>query len=72
MTEPEKVAGGKFAIYKTQKGGMHLTLQVDGEDEPRHMDFPPMMVKMILRKAGANGYGTETVPETLRVIEPGE
>lgn len=72
MTEPTKVAAGKFAIYQTPKGGMHLTLQVDGEEEPRHMDFPPLMVKMILRKASANGFSENVSEKTLRVIDAAE
>jgi hypothetical protein len=44
---PQKLAGGKFAVYQTPKGGVHVSLQLDGEDEPRHIDVPPMMLKMM-------------------------
>lgn len=54
MTETPTVqplAAGKFAIYQTPKGGMHLTLHVNGEEEPRHIDLPPLVVKMMMKKA---------------------
>ena len=51
MSEPTKIAGGKFALYQTPKGAMHLTLQMEGEEEPRHVEIPALMVKMMLRKA---------------------
>lgn len=49
--EPKRIASGKFALYQTPKGGAHLTLAVDGEETPRHIEIPAMMVKMMMRKA---------------------
>jgi len=54
--EPQALVSGKFTLYQTPKGGMHLALQVEGETEPRHVEIPAMMVKMMMRKAG-NGNG---------------
>lgn len=43
---PEPLLKGKFAIFETPGGGIHLALRADGEDEERHIDIPPMLVKM--------------------------
>ncbi len=51
MTEPIKIISGKFTLYQTPKGGMHLSMHADGEEEPRHIEIPAMMVKMMMRKA---------------------
>ena len=55
--EPEKLASGKFAVYKTPSGGLHLALHVDGETEPRHAEIPPMMLKLLSMKYGKNPFG---------------
>lgn len=44
---PTPLVQGKFALYETPKGGMHLSLQVDGEAEPRHVEIPPLMIRMM-------------------------
>lgn len=63
--EPELIAAGKFALYKTPKGGMHLSMLVEGETEPRHMEIPAMMVKMMMRRAGNGLVPTEVfIPES--------
>jgi Mn-containing catalase len=64
--EPIKVASGKFALWQTPKGGMHLTLQVEGEEEPRHVEIPSMMVKMMMRKAKEDGH---MPPELVEVTD---
>lgn len=55
LTEPVKITAGRFALYQTPNGGMHLTLHVDGEPEPRHAEIPAMMVKLAMR--GGKGMG---------------
>lgn len=50
--EPTPLAKGKFALYQTPKGGMHLSLHVDGENEPRHIEIPAMMLKLMMRRGG--------------------
>lgn len=44
---PEKLFEGKFTLYKTPSGGMHLTMRVDGEEEDRHFEVPSLMLKMM-------------------------
>ena len=46
---PEPMVKGKFAIYETPGGGVHLVFQADGVPEPQHMEFPPRLVKMFAR-----------------------
>lgn len=53
----EPVARGKFAIYQTPQGGVHLVLQMDGEDEPRHVELPKMVVKMMMARGKMMGLG---------------
>jgi hypothetical protein len=56
--EPQLLTSGQFALYQTPKGAMHLTLIVEGETDPRHVEIPQMMVKFMMRKAGkGNGFG---------------
>ena len=64
MTEPMKIASGRFALYQTAKGGAHLTLQVDGEEEPRHVEIPAMIVKMMMKRA-YNGEGEFTAENVI-------
>lgn len=57
---PNLMAQGTFAMYQTDSGGIHITMQLDSEDEPRHFDAPPMMVKLMGKKffGGMNGGGS--------------
>jgi hypothetical protein len=66
MTEPIKLASGRFALYQTAKGGAHLALQVDGEEQPRHVEIPAMVVKMMMRKAT---FEESEMPPQLRVVD---
>lgn len=47
---PNLIAQGTFALYETDQGGIHITMMMDGETEPRHFDAPPMMVKLMGKK----------------------
>lgn len=49
----EPIVRGKFALFETPNGGYHLTLQLDNEAEPRHIEVPKMMVKLMQSKANA-------------------
>lgn len=58
-TVPEALAKGSFALYKTPKGGLHLALRVEGEDEVRHVEVPAFLLKgagggMLAKLLGAN------------------
>lgn len=54
MTEnPVELVSGKFTLYQTPKGGMHLTMIVEGEVEPRHIEIPAMMVKLMQKRFGS-------------------
>jgi len=59
ILEPRKLASGSYTLYETPSGGLHLTLQVEGEEEPRHFDIPKTMLKMmgggpVLKLLGGN------------------
>lgn len=67
MTEPVRLASGKFSLYQTPKGGVHLTLMVEGETEERHVELPAMVVKMMMRRAGKDGFSAEGFAATIDV-----
>lgn len=46
------LASGKFALYKTPEGGMHMTLKLDGDEETRHFDVPSFVLKMLPKMPG--------------------
>lgn len=37
---------GKFAIFETPQGGLHIAYRLDGTEEDKHIDLPPAMIKM--------------------------
>lgn len=43
--QPELLLKGKFGIFETPDGGVHLVFQLDGQDGDKHMEFSPMMLK---------------------------
>jgi len=45
--QPIALLRGKFALYETPGGGLHLTLHAEGEEEPRHIEVPKAIVKML-------------------------
>lgn len=47
---PKLISQGNFALYETDSGGIHITMMLEGESEPRHFDAPPMMVKLMGKK----------------------
>jgi hypothetical protein len=61
MTEPKVIAAGKFTVYETPSGGIHVTMLLDGSDEPRHFDAPPLMVRMLKKRLAAGDTPEEMV-----------
>lgn len=53
IPEPEPLARGRFSVYETPQGGLHLAYRVDGEAEDRHAEIPSAVIKMA--KAASNG-----------------
>lgn len=54
LETPTLLAAGKFSLYRTPKGAIHLALLVDGESEPKHVEIPAMALKMFGRNFGKN------------------
>lgn len=52
---PTPFMRGKFAIFETPDGGLHIAYRLDGTDEDRHVALPAAMVKMA--NMAANGSG---------------
>lgn len=51
-TNPEPILRGVFSLYETEKGDFHLSYRADGEQEDRHVNFPGIAVRMMMRKIG--------------------
>lgn len=52
MTEP--VMSGRFSLYQTPEGGVHIAYKADGDDtETRHVEIPGFIAKAA--KAAAEG-----------------
>jgi hypothetical protein len=49
---PEPMLKGRFAIYETPDGGLHLAYRADGEDEDRHVPIPALALKVMSAKVG--------------------
>jgi len=43
--QPTLLTKGKFGIFETPEGGIHLLFRIEGQDEDKHMEFSPMMLK---------------------------
>lgn len=52
---PVPIMKGKFAIFETPDGGLHIAYRLDETDEDRHVALPAAMVKMA--NMAANGSG---------------
>jgi len=72
MEIQQPLTSGKFALYQTPNGGMHLTLLVEGESEPRHVEIPKMMVKMMMRKGNSGGFDPSNFTSPLSLVDPSE
>jgi hypothetical protein len=49
---PEPILKGRFAIYETPDGGLHLAYRADGEEEDRHVPIPPLALKVMSARVG--------------------
>lgn len=54
-TAPVPFMRGKFSIYETPDGGLHIAYVLAGDDETKHLALPAAMVKMA--NMAANGTG---------------
>lgn len=45
LPEPVLLLKGKFGIFETPEGGIHLVFKLEGQDEDKHMEFTPFMLK---------------------------
>lgn len=68
---PKLITQGNFAMYETDSGGIHITMQLDGEDEPRHFDAPAMMVKLMGKKFFGGAPPQDIGPMTRDIITNG-
>ncbi len=50
---PQLIMNGKFSVYETQEGGLHVAYIPDGDQDARHLEIPALIVKMA--KASAEG-----------------
>jgi hypothetical protein len=48
----DALISGRFSVYETQNGGAHIALQLDGEEDTRHMEFPRAILKMAAMSCG--------------------
>ena len=53
--EPGLMTRGRFSIYKTEDGGLHIAYQLDGQAEDGHLPVPGGIVRMAL--AAMTGKG---------------
>lgn len=42
---PQALIKGKFGIFETPEGGVHLVFQIEGQEGDKHMEFSPVMLK---------------------------
>ena len=59
---PEMLHKGRYTLYKTPLGGLHLVYRPDDTDQDMHMDIPAGM----LRLSQAMGQGNMTFPQFMR------
>jgi len=55
MPDREPILTGRFSLYETPHGGIHLAFHLEGEADDRHMEFPPAMVRMAAMAGGGRG-----------------
>jgi hypothetical protein len=55
QAEPGKLLAGRFSVYKTDDGGMHLAYRIDGQGEDGHLPVPAAIIKLALSAAGGRG-----------------
>lgn len=45
MQTPEPFLKGRFTLYETPDGGMHIAYLPDGDTETRHMEVPAFVIQ---------------------------
>jgi hypothetical protein len=55
---PTPFMNGRFALYQTPGGGMHLSFWTEQHGEG-HKDFPPRLVKMMSSGKLSKMFGTD-------------
>jgi hypothetical protein len=43
--QPKLLLKGKFGIFETPEGGVHLVFKLEGQEDDKHMEFTPFMLK---------------------------
>lgn len=46
MTTPEPRIKGRFNLYDTPDGGLHIAYQQDGSEETEHLELPGKLLKL--------------------------
>jgi hypothetical protein len=55
QAEPGKMIAGRFTVYKTGDGGMHVAYRMEGAEEDGHLPIPGSIIKLALSAAGGRG-----------------
>jgi hypothetical protein len=45
MGDPALLVKGAFGIWETPEGGIHLVFRIAGDEDDKHMEFSPFMLK---------------------------
>lgn len=45
MSTPEPKMKGRYNLYDTPDGGIHIAYTVEGDDEIQHLDIPGQVVR---------------------------
>lgn len=54
--QPVDLGRGKYALFATPEGGLHLAYRPDGVDQDGHLPIPPGLLRLALAKdAGLGG-----------------
>lgn len=66
VNQPEPYMSGKFALFKTPDGGLHLSYIVDGEEDTRHVQIPPMIFAMAEKMANGESLNPMSIFQAMR------
>lgn len=53
--DPVPFLMGRFSLFETPGGGMHLTWRPDGEEEDQHIDVPGWILKVARQQKEGSG-----------------
>lgn len=51
---PDPFLKGRFSLYHTPDGGIHVAAIFDGDEETKHTEIPAMVLKMAERMGSGN------------------